>query len=38
MEAEVNFYLHRDTKYTTFILDPLSMVLKPNEKKVCFFT
>ncbi|XP_053355859.1 hydrocephalus-inducing protein-like [Clarias gariepinus] len=33
MEAEVNFYLNRDTKSTTFILDPLSMVLKPNERK-----
>ncbi|KAF5907639.1 hydrocephalus-inducing protein, partial [Clarias magur] len=33
MEAEVNFYLHRDTKSTTFMLDPLSMVLKPNERK-----
>ncbi|MCJ8733357.1 hypothetical protein PDJAM_G00222410, partial [Pangasius djambal] len=32
-EAEVHFCLHRDTKSTTFILDPLSMVLKPNEKK-----
>ncbi|XP_047008963.2 hydrocephalus-inducing protein homolog isoform X3 [Ictalurus punctatus] len=33
MEAEVHFCLHRDTKSTTFILDPLSMVLKPNERK-----
>ncbi|XP_053479109.1 hydrocephalus-inducing protein homolog [Ictalurus furcatus] len=33
MEAEVHFCLNRDTKSTTFILDPLSMVLKPNERK-----
>ncbi|XP_060779913.1 hydrocephalus-inducing protein homolog [Neoarius graeffei] len=33
MEAEVHFYFHRDTKSTTFILDPLSMALKPNERK-----
>ncbi|KAK2848119.1 hypothetical protein Q7C36_009801 [Tachysurus vachellii] len=33
MVAEVNFCLHQDTKSTTFILDPLSIVLKPNERK-----
>ncbi|XP_047678536.1 hydrocephalus-inducing protein-like isoform X5 [Tachysurus fulvidraco] len=33
MEAEVHFCLHQDTKSTTFILEPLSIVLKPNERK-----
>ncbi|XP_035381538.1 hydrocephalus-inducing protein homolog [Electrophorus electricus] len=33
MEAEVYFCFQHDTKATTFILDPSSMVLKPNEKK-----
>ncbi|KAG7333195.1 hypothetical protein KOW79_003330 [Hemibagrus wyckioides] len=33
MEAEVHFYLHQDTKSMTFFLDPLSIILKPNERK-----
>ncbi|KAL6479129.1 hypothetical protein MHYP_G00125620 [Metynnis hypsauchen] len=33
MEAEVHFCFQHDTKATTFLLDPPSMILKPNEKK-----
>ncbi|KAI4885088.1 hypothetical protein NFI96_023140 [Prochilodus magdalenae] len=33
MEAEVHFCFQHDTKATTFLLDPPSMILKPKEKK-----
>ncbi|KAM9269036.1 LOW QUALITY PROTEIN: hydrocephalus-inducing protein homolog [Cariama cristata] len=34
LEAEVHFYLERDLKGSTFILEPPSMRLKPNEKQL----
>ncbi|KAG2469946.1 HYDIN protein, partial [Polypterus senegalus] len=34
LTADVLFCLHQDTKATTFLLDPPSMSLKPDEKQV----
>lgn len=34
LEAEVHFSFERDLKADTFLLDPPSMRLKPNEKQV----
>lgn len=34
LEAEVHFFFEHDLKADTFILDPPSMTLKPNEKQV----
>ena len=34
LEAEVHFFFERDLKADTFLLDPPSMRLKPNEKQV----
>ncbi|NXC39739.1 HYDIN protein, partial [Penelope pileata] len=33
LEAEVNFFFEQDLKAETFMLDPPSMTLKPNEKQ-----
>lgn len=34
LEAEVHFCFEHDLKADTFLLDPPSMKLKPNEKQV----
>lgn len=34
LKAEINFCFQHDTKAATFMLDPPSMTLHPNEKQV----